>query len=134
MIRPPFGNSRRDIASGASPLAKPARTCQRPPWHSAGMTNDAKSFAAYGAIADTLHTYIDSARRGDAAQMRTAFLGEASIRGSYGGKATDWTVAEFCSVIDKGGPAADLQARVVTIELSGSAAMARLETPDWPAP
>jgi hypothetical protein len=95
------------------------------------MTNDAKSFAAYGAIADTLHTYIDSARRGDAAQMRTAFLGEASIRGSYGGKATDWTVAEFCSVIDKGGPAADLQARVVTIELSGSAAMARLEAQNW---
>ncbi len=95
------------------------------------MTDDTQTFAAYGAIADTLQTYIDGARRGDPAQMRTAFLAEASIRGSYGGKATDWTVAEFCSVIDKGGPAADLQARVVTIELSGSAAMARLEADDW---
>jgi hypothetical protein len=53
------------------------------------------------------------------------------VRGSYGGKSTDWTVAEFCAVIDKGGPAVDLQARIVAIELCGSAAMARLEAQNW---
>ncbi len=34
-------------------------------------------------------------------------------------------------MIDKSGPAADLQARTVAIELAGSAAMARLEAENW---
>lgn len=95
------------------------------------MSEQDTSFAAYQAVASTLQTYIDSARRGDAGHMRTAFLEDAMVRGSYGGKPADWTVPEFCAVIDKGGPAADLQARIVAIEFSGSAAMARLEAENW---
>jgi hypothetical protein len=95
------------------------------------MSDENASFAVYDGVADTLQTYIDSARYGDAARMCTAFLDGASIRGSYGGKPTDWTVSEFCAVVGKGGPAVDLQARIVAIELSGSAAMARLEAENW---
>ena len=95
------------------------------------MTEESVSFAAYEAVAATLQTYIESARSGDGARMRTAFLDDATVRGSYGGKPTDWTVPAFCAVIDKGGPAADLQARIVAIELRGSAAMARLEAANW---
>ena len=34
-------------------------------------------------------------------------------------------------LIDKGGPASEVKARVVTIERSGTAAMARLEAENW---
>ena len=95
------------------------------------MTDERASFVAYEAVATTLQTYIESARAGDAERMRTAFVGDATVRGSYGGKPTDWTVPAFCDAIDRGGPAADLQARIVAIELCGSAAMARLEAENW---
>jgi Putative lumazine-binding len=95
------------------------------------MTDEQASFAAYERIAETIHIYIDSARAGDAARMRGAFLPGAMIRGSYGGKATDWSVDDFCAVIDKGGPAPELAARIAGIELSGTAAMARLEAENW---
>ena len=89
------------------------------------------SFAIYEAIAATLQRYVDGARAGDSALVRTAFLETAHIRGSYGATPVDWTLAEFCGVIDKGGPARDLVARIVTIDHAGSAAMARLEAENW---
>jgi hypothetical protein len=89
------------------------------------------SFATYEAIATTLQAYIESARTGDGALMRTAFLDAAHISGSYAGKPTDWSLEEFCDLIDKHGPAADVSARIVTIEYSGTAASARLEAENW---
>jgi hypothetical protein len=89
------------------------------------------SFATYEAIATTLQIYIESARTGDGALMRTAFLDTAHIRGSYAGKRTDWSLAEFCDLIDKHGPAADVVARIVMIEHSGTAASARVEAANW---
>jgi len=93
--------------------------------------DEAASFAACEAIAATLQQYIDSARAGDSDLMRRAFVSGGGVRGSYGGKPVDWTVEEFCAVIAKGGPAADLRARIVAIEIAGSAAMARLEAENW---
>jgi putative lumazine-binding protein len=95
------------------------------------MTDEKASFAAYEEIAEAIQVYIDSARAGDAARMRGAFLPGAMIRGSYAAKATDWSVDDFCGVIGKGGPAAGLVARIAGIELSGTAAMARLEAENW---
>lgn len=89
------------------------------------------SFAAYDAIAATLQHYIEGGRTGDSSLMRRAFIDGAHIRGSYKGKPVDWTLKEFCDIIDKGGPAAELKARVVAIDVSGSAAMARLEAENW---
>ena len=89
------------------------------------------SFAVYEAIAATLQHYIDGARTGDSALMRKAFLETAHIRGAYGGKPVDWTLSEFCELIDKHGPAAEIAARIVTIDHSGAAAMARLEAESW---
>lgn len=95
------------------------------------MTDEQASFAAYEEIAAAIQIYIDSARTGDADRMRSAFLAGATIRGSYGGKATDWSLDDFCGVIGKGGLAADLKTRIAGIELSGTAAMARLEAENW---
>lgn len=95
------------------------------------MTDEQASFGAYEEIAAAIRIYIDSARSGDADRMRSAFLPGATIRGSYGGKATDWNLDDFCGVVAKGGPATDLRTRIAGIELSGTAAMARLEAENW---
>ncbi len=95
------------------------------------MIEERASFAAYDGIAATIQTYLDAARAGDGSAMRSAFLHGAMVRGSYGGNPTDWTLEEFCAVIGKGGPAADLNARVVAIQVSGSVGMARLEAENW---
>jgi hypothetical protein len=95
------------------------------------ISDEHASFAAYEAIAATLQRYIDGARAGDGTLMRRAFLEAAHIRGSYGGAPIDWTLSEFCRVIDRGGAAADLTARIVNIEHVGSAAIARLEAENW---
>jgi hypothetical protein len=93
--------------------------------------DERESFAIYEAIAATLQNYIDGARTGDGALMRRAFLETAHIRGSYGGKPVDWTLSEFCGLIDKNDPAAEIAARIVTIDHSQAAAMARLEAENW---
>jgi hypothetical protein len=95
------------------------------------IADEAYTFAEYDAIDRALQNYIDGARAGDSSLMRKAFIEGAMIRGTYGGKLVEWTLQAFCEIIDKGGPAADLQAQVVTIEWSGSAAMARLEAKNW---
>jgi hypothetical protein len=94
-------------------------------------TGDAVTFAAYEAIAATLRQYVDGARAGDAVLLAAAFLGDATVRGSYGGQPTDWTLREFCAVVARGGPAPNLKARIASIEYAGTAAMARLEAEDW---
>jgi hypothetical protein len=92
---------------------------------------EAETFAKHEAIAATLQQYIDSARTGDGAAMRRAFAETARISGAYSGKPVEWTVSEFCEIIQKGGPAIDLQARIVGIEYAGNAGMARLEAQNW---
>lgn len=95
------------------------------------QTDETASFAVSGAISDTLQRYTDGARTGDIALLRSAFAEGARVSGSYGGKPVTWSLGEFCDAVAKGGPAPDLQARIVSIETAGGAAMARLEALDW---
>jgi len=90
-----------------------------------------ESFAIPGAIAETLQRYIDGARTGDIALLRSAFAEGARVSGSYGSKPVSWSLGEFCEAVAKGGPAPGLQTRIVAIEAAGGAAMARLEALDW---
>jgi len=82
-------------------------------------------------IEKTIGKYVEGARTGDPDLMRAAFLREATVRGSYGGKPVDWTLQEFCDLIAKGGAAPGLEARIAAVEISGTAAMARLEAVNW---
>jgi len=97
----------------------------------ASQDQERASFASYAAISVPLQHYIEGARTGSSSLMRRAFLDTAHIRGSYGGNPVDWNLEEFCGRIDKNGPAPDITAQVVTIEHSGTAAMARLEAKNW---
>ena len=92
---------------------------------------EAESFATQEAIAATLQHYIDGARTADSGLIRLAFVPTARIAGTYSGKPVEWTVKDFCAIIEKGGPATGLEARIVGIEYSGNAGMARLELRNW---
>jgi hypothetical protein len=92
---------------------------------------EAESFATQEAIAATLQHYIDGARTADSGLIRLAFAPTARIAGTYSGKPVEWSVEDFCAIIEKGGPATDLEARIVGIEYSGNAGMARLEAQNW---
>jgi hypothetical protein len=100
---------------------------------STGITaaEESESFATQEAIAATLQLYIDGARSGQASLMRRAFADWARVRGTYGGKPVDWSLEEFCGLIEKNGPAAGLAARIVAIDYAGNAATARLEAQNW---
>jgi hypothetical protein len=91
----------------------------------------ARSDEMNNAIETAIGKYIEGARAGDASLMRDAFIPEATVRGSYGGKPVDWTLQEFCDLVAKGGPATDLEATIAAVEISGTAAMARLEAVNW---
>jgi hypothetical protein len=95
------------------------------------IASESESFSTSEAIAATLQFYIDGARDGDSQLFRRAFFADANIRGSYSGKAIDWTLEEFCEAVGKGGPAPDLKARIAMIEFAGSGAVARLEAENW---
>ena len=93
--------------------------------------DETASFAIPQAIAKTLQRYIDGARTGGIDLLRSAFTQAARVSGSYSGKPVSWSLDEFCDAVAKGGAAPGLEARVVSIEQSGGAAMARLEALNW---
>ena len=92
---------------------------------------ETESFAIPQAIANTLQRYIDGARTGGIELLRSAFTDGARVSGSYGGKPVSWSLNEFCDAVAKGGAAPGLEARVVSMEYVGGAAMARLEALNW---
>jgi hypothetical protein len=92
---------------------------------------EAESFATHEAMAATLQRYIDGARAGKGSVIRLAFAEGATVRGTYGGKPVDWSLQEFCDIVDKGGPAADLETRIVAIDYEGNAGTVRLEARNW---
>ena len=90
-----------------------------------------ESFAAYEEIAATIQIYIDGARTGDAEpDARRVPAGRDGAR-QLRRQADRLDLEEFCAVIAKGGAAPDLKARIAGIEVSGTAAMARLEAENW---
>src|SRR5438045_1944400 len=95
------------------------------------VAEEAVSFAAFEEISSTLQRYIDGAKAGNVALLREAFLPHACIQGAYSGQPVGWTLDQFCEVIARGGPAPDLVARIVAIDVAGSAGTARLEIINW---
>ena len=92
---------------------------------------ETQSFAIPQAIAETLQRYIDGARTGEVALLRSAFTDGARVSGSYSGTPVSWTLPEFCDAVAQGGAAPGMEARVVSIAHEGGGAMARLEALNW---
>ncbi len=81
----------------------------------------------HDAIAKTLQHYIDGARSGKGDDMKPAFHKNATIFGYAGADLFCGPIQQLFDWSDENGPAAELQARVASIDLAGTVAIVRLE-------
>ena len=88
------------------------------------MSTDA---CQHDAIAKTLQHYIDGTRRGKGDAMKPAFHENATIFGYAGADLLAGPIQQLFDWSDENGPAAELQARVASVDLVGTVAIVRLE-------
>lgn len=89
--------------------------------------NDAESFAEYEAVAEALCPYIEAAKSGDGVLCRTAFFDHAHIVGSVNGEFSNLGADPFKDAVSSMGPSPEMQHRIVSIDVSGPAAAAKVE-------
>ncbi len=81
----------------------------------------------HDAIAKTLQHYIDGAKSGKGDDMKPAFHKDATIFGYAGADLFGGPIQQLFDWSDENDPAAELQARVASIDLVGTVAIVRLE-------
>ncbi len=91
------------------------------------MNNLSTDVRQRDAIAKTLQHYIDGARTGKGDAMKPAFHKDATIFGYAGADLFGGPIQQLFDWSDRNGPAAELQARIASIDLAESVATVRLE-------
>ncbi len=91
------------------------------------MNNTSTDVRQHDAVAQTLQHYIDGTKSGKGDGMRPAFHKDATIFGYAGTDLFGGPIQQLFDWSDENGPAADLQARVASIDLAGTVAVVRLE-------
>lgn len=86
----------------------------------------------YAAVRKVLDRYIEAGRQGKSELMRTAFLPQASIHGlAADGSVSGGPIRSLFDYIDSAPAAKRLQAQIVSIEIVGTVAQARVESDQW---
>lgn len=85
----------------------------------------------YDAISAVIQHYIDGARSGRGEDMKPAFHQDATIFGYVGPDLFAGPIQGLYDWNDQNGPATDIQTRIVSIDIVGTVASARLETENW---
>jgi hypothetical protein len=83
------------------------------------------------AIAKAAQHYIDGAKSGSSVEMRRASHVDATIFGNEGDSLFAGPIQRLFDWNDQNGPAADLQANIVNIDIAGTIATVRLELDYW---
>jgi hypothetical protein len=83
------------------------------------------------AIAKAVQHYIDGAKSGSSAEMRRAFHDGATIFGYEGDSLFAGPIQRLFDWNDQNGPATDLKANIVNIDIAGTIATVRLELHNW---
>ncbi len=91
------------------------------------MNNISTDVRQHDAIAVTVQHYIDGAKSGKGDDMKPAFHKDATIFGYAGADLFGGPIQQLFDWSDETGPAAELQARVASIDLVGTVATVRLE-------
>ena len=95
------------------------------------MSDAPTTVEEYDAITRTIQHYLDGARSGRGEDMRPAFHPDATIFGYVGPDLFAGPIQGLFDWNDENGPAKDVQARIASIEISGTVAVARLEIDNW---
>ena len=91
----------------------------------------ANAISDYDAICAAIQHYIDGAIAGRGERMKPAFHEEATIYGYVGPDFFAGPIQKLYDWNDTNGPATELQARIVSIDLVGTVASARVESDNW---
>ena len=95
------------------------------------ISNASTSFSEYDAITRTVETYINGGRSGRGADMKPAFHPDATIFGYIDGDLFAGPIQQLFDWNDQNGPAAELQGRIVSIDIIETIATVRLELDNW---
>lgn len=85
----------------------------------------------YDAIIACVQHYIDGAKSGKGADMKPAFHSDATIFGYVGNDLFAGPIQGLFDWNDQNGPAKDIQARIVAMDIVGTIATVRLESDNW---
>jgi hypothetical protein len=91
----------------------------------------ANNLSDYDAIKAVIQHYIDGAVSGKGDLMKPAFHADATIFGYVGADLFAGPIQNLYDWNDSNGPATGLVARIVSIDLVGSVASARVESDNW---
>ncbi len=95
------------------------------------MSNTLTNVSEHALITKVIQHYIDGARSGRGADMRPAFHEDATVFGYVEGELFAGPIKKLFDWNDDNGPAAELRARLASIDLVGSVATVRLELDNW---
>jgi hypothetical protein len=95
------------------------------------MSHTATKASDYDLIAEVVQHYVDGARSGRGDDMRPAFHADATIFGYVGDDLFAGPIENLFAWNDANGPADELEARIVSIDLVGSVATVRVELDNW---
>lgn len=85
----------------------------------------------YDAISRTVQIYVDGGKSGRGADMKSAFHPDAAIFGYVGQNLFAGPIQQLFDWNDQNGPATELQARIVSIDIIDTIATVRLELDNW---
>ncbi len=95
------------------------------------MNNMSTDVRQHDAIAETVQHYIDGAKSGKGDDMKPAFHKDATIFGYAGADLFGGPIQQLFEWSDQSGPAAELQARIASIDVVDTIATVRLELNNW---
>ena len=95
------------------------------------MSNVSTHVSDRHAIAKIVRRYIDGAKSGKGDDMKPAFHKDATIFGYVGSDLFAGPIQLLFDWNDKNGPAPEIEARVVDIDLVGTVAAVRIELNNW---
>ena len=102
-----------------------------------GPEPDKVETSTTGGVADiqgiiaAIELYLKGARSGESSIMRLAFHEEATIHAALDGVLTSGPIQSLYDRLDQNGPAANLHAKIVSIEVGVATAQVTLELSDW---
>ena len=94
-------------------------------------SNPPTALSEYDAITRTVETYVNGGKSGKGDDMKPAFHPAATIFGYVGTDLLAGPIQYLFEWNDKNGPATELQGRITSIDIAGSAATVRLELDNW---
>jgi hypothetical protein len=95
------------------------------------MSNTPTSVEEHDAITQTIQHYLAGAMAGKGELMKPAFHDDATVFGYVGPDLFAGPIQGLFDWNDENGPASDVQARIASIEVTGTVATARLEIDNW---